>query len=62
MQLQVTEWSHPDCDGTLILRGNAEVTGAQAMMIMAPNSDTAPMPVERTMSEDEFAALPEFDG
>lgn len=60
--VHVTEWSHPECDGVLVLRGAAMDTSIKAKQIMAPSSQQQPTPREYEMPADEFEAMPDFDG
>ena len=60
--LNVTEWSHPDCDMKLFLEGTAKETRDEAVQIMAPDSDVEPTAYETRISREAFEKMPEFDG
>ena len=60
--VHVTEWSHPECDGVLILKGGATDTSDAAKQIMAPSSKEPPTPREFEMPVAAFEAIPDFDG
>ena len=60
--VHVTEWSHPECDGVLILKGDAMATAGAATQIMASSSEEQPTPRGYEMPTAAFEALPDFDG
>lgn len=60
--VRVTEWSHRECDGVLVLKGTAMDTSVQAKQIMAPTSNQQPTPREYDMPVDKFESIPEFEG